>query len=270
VIGGNVHHTYVVEQNVDRTINCIANYKRTYWFDRSLGVVVKDRIEQTGNRRLGAKTSEVQIAGVHFPPGTPVAARPEPLRSVPTVSPATASSAPTEHAANFSGPPKGTVIEYDTWTCEVSRSTEFELECRDPEHGRVGFYGGFETTGSYADIPPLKALVPLMSYNLGYESDKALPIRGFALNAEARAAIESLWPLKPGIPVELRPRLFDKFVQADASASRRRGGTGLGLSIAKAIVEGMNGRIGFQNGSPDGTVFYFELPLVSASEAASR
>ena len=48
------------------------------------------------------------------------------------------------------------------------------------------------------------------------------------------------------------------------------GGTGLGLSIAKAIVEGMNGRIGFQNGSPDGTVFYFELPLVSASEAASR
>ncbi|MBH62792.1 MAG: hypothetical protein CL569_10190 [Alphaproteobacteria bacterium] len=95
-------------------------------------------------------------------------------------------------------------------------------------------------------------------------------MRGFALNAEARAAIESLWPLKPGISVELRPRLFDKFVQADASASRRRGGTGLGLSIAKAIVEGMNGRIGFQNGSPDGTVLYFELPLVSASETASR
>ena len=67
----------------------------------------------------------------------------------------------------------------------------------------------------------------------------------------------------PGIPAALRSRLFEKFVQADASASRDCGGTGLGLSISKAIIERFNGRIDFESNSGDGTKFFFELPLHS-------
>lgn len=65
----------------------------------------------------------------------------------------------------------------------------------------------------------------------------------------------------PGIPVEFRERIFQKFSQADASDSRQRGGTGLGLAISKELVERMAGRIGFESEEGAGAVFYFELPV---------
>ena len=65
----------------------------------------------------------------------------------------------------------------------------------------------------------------------------------------------------PGIPDSLRPRLFERFAQADASDARQKGGTGLGLAISKAIVEEHHGRIGFEANQPRGTVFFVELPM---------
>ncbi|GEM_PF-3958152 len=63
-----------------------------------------------------------------------------------------------------------------------------------------------------------------------------------------------------GIPKEFQNRIFGKFAQADASDSRKKGGTGLGLSISKAILEHMNGKIGFESHLNKGSTFYFELP----------
>lgn len=64
----------------------------------------------------------------------------------------------------------------------------------------------------------------------------------------------------PGIPAEMRGRIFDKFQQIDSAVNRRKGGTGLGLSIAKAIVEAFGGRIGVSDRSGGGSVFWLELP----------
>jgi PAS domain S-box-containing protein len=64
-----------------------------------------------------------------------------------------------------------------------------------------------------------------------------------------------------GIPEAFRARVFQKFAQADASDARARGGAGLGLSIAKAVVERLGGRIGFDTEPGWGTTFYFELPV---------
>jgi signal transduction histidine kinase/CheY-like chemotaxis protein len=63
----------------------------------------------------------------------------------------------------------------------------------------------------------------------------------------------------PGIPLEFQPRIFQKFAQADSSDTRQKGGTGLGLNIAKAIVERLGGRIGFETEIGAGTKFYFDL-----------
>ncbi len=64
----------------------------------------------------------------------------------------------------------------------------------------------------------------------------------------------------PGIAEEFRPRLFEKFSQADSSDTCQKGGTGLGLSICKAIVEKMGGEIGYET-RIGGAAFYFELPV---------
>jgi CheY-like chemotaxis protein len=63
----------------------------------------------------------------------------------------------------------------------------------------------------------------------------------------------------PGIPLEFHKRIFQKFAQADSSDTRQKGGTGLGLNIAKAIVERMGGRIGFETQVGVGTKFYVDL-----------
>jgi PAS domain S-box-containing protein len=64
----------------------------------------------------------------------------------------------------------------------------------------------------------------------------------------------------PGIPEEFRQRIFQKFSQADSSDTRQKGGTGLGLNISKAMLERMEGDLGFSSRVDVGTTFFFELP----------
>ncbi|CAN7338688.1 CHASE domain-containing protein [Variovorax sp. LjRoot290] len=66
-----------------------------------------------------------------------------------------------------------------------------------------------------------------------------------------------------GIPAEFRPRIFDRFAQADGSDRRAQGGTGLGLNICKSIVEAHGGRIDYISTVGVGTEFFFDLPGVS-------
>ncbi len=68
----------------------------------------------------------------------------------------------------------------------------------------------------------------------------------------------------PGIPIEFRKRIFQKFSQADSSDTRRVGGAGLGLAITKELVERMRGRVGFDSVVGAGACFYFEFPIIRA------
>jgi signal transduction histidine kinase/CheY-like chemotaxis protein len=64
-----------------------------------------------------------------------------------------------------------------------------------------------------------------------------------------------------GIPGDRVAELFEKFVQADSSMSRRFGGTGLGLAICREFVDIMGGRLAVQTQEGAGSTFAFDLPL---------
>jgi PAS domain S-box-containing protein len=73
-----------------------------------------------------------------------------------------------------------------------------------------------------------------------------------------------------GLSDEQRARLFQPFMQADASTARRFGGTGLGLSICQRLCTMMGGAIGVDSTLGVGSVFWFELPLTIVDPALDR
>ncbi len=68
-----------------------------------------------------------------------------------------------------------------------------------------------------------------------------------------------------GIPEEALGSIFEKFLQVDASATRRHGGVGLGLHIVERLVGILGGKIDVESKVGEGTRFALELPYVHPS-----
>lgn len=69
-----------------------------------------------------------------------------------------------------------------------------------------------------------------------------------------------------GIDEQALTRLFQPFIQADNSVTRKYGGTGLGLSICKRLLGLMGSRIDVESRPGAGTTFRFELHLAEVAQ----
>jgi two-component system OmpR family sensor kinase len=118
-----------------------------------------------------------------------------------------------------------------------------------------------------------EALLRRMILNLLDNAIKYTPERGRVSVAARRDGGEyalSITDTGPGIPVELQPRIFERFFRADKARSRAEsdgGGAGLGLSIARWIAEAHHGRLELARSDASGSTFTAYLPAKSAVSA---
>ncbi|HEX8145782.1 MAG TPA: GAF domain-containing sensor histidine kinase [Pyrinomonadaceae bacterium] len=69
-----------------------------------------------------------------------------------------------------------------------------------------------------------------------------------------------------GIPADFMPHIWERFRQADATATRRHGGLGIGLSLVKELVEAHGGRIEAESKQGHGSRFTVRLPVIRLEE----
>jgi signal transduction histidine kinase/CheY-like chemotaxis protein len=73
-----------------------------------------------------------------------------------------------------------------------------------------------------------------------------------------------------GMNAEQLGRLFQPFMQAEASTTKKYGGTGLGLAITKHFAEMMGGRVDVESETGRGTTFTVRVPVLVADESVDR
>ena len=73
-----------------------------------------------------------------------------------------------------------------------------------------------------------------------------------------------------GIEASAIDQIFDHFVQAESSTTRRFGGSGLGLAICKRLIKLMDGEISVASEPGKGSVFTVTLPLAAPEVALAK
>jgi K+-sensing histidine kinase KdpD len=124
------------------------------------------------------------------------------------------------------------------------------------------------------DSPSIAEVIFILVDNASKYSPKGSTITVRARRADGEYVQLSVADEGPGIPPELRERVFEKFfrIPGRESGDPRRSGAGLGLPIARRLVEAQAGRMWIDAASPDGhgTTVAMTLPVTADAIDAER
>jgi signal transduction histidine kinase len=141
---------------------------------------------------------------------------------------------------------------------EVARAKGLELLTRVPERAPG------QVRGDPARLR--QALVNLVGNAVKFTAKGSVELK-VTVEAESERSLTLRFAVTDtgvGISEEAQRRIFESFVQADGSVSRKYGGTGLGLSISKQLIAKMGGELRVESAPGRGSTFWFVLPFEKA------
>lgn len=112
-------------------------------------------------------------------------------------------------------------------------------------------------------FPSDRAKLERIALNLVGNALKFTPAGGrvdVTVAGDDAAFVLSVSDTGPGIPADQRQRIFERFVQGDASRTRRHEGTGIGLALVKAFAELLGGTVEVASEEGRGSQFSVRLP----------
>lgn len=127
-------------------------------------------------------------------------------------------------------------------------------------------YGNAESSTLISDPMRIRQVVMnLVSNAIKFTSEGSVRI-SFSLRESAETDSVATLEVRVvdtgiGIAPDRLARIFDAFVQADASVTRLYGGTGLGLTISRRLVERLGGKINVRSRENQGSEFRFRIPV---------
>lgn len=105
-------------------------------------------------------------------------------------------------------------------------------------------------------------------YNIVDNAIKYTPEGGFVkvgLALDNKKVIIRVEDNGPGIPIEEKDKIFERFYRLDDSRARDTGGTGLGLAIAREAILLHGGEISVENSAEGGSIFVISLPYTGGA-----
>ena len=111
-------------------------------------------------------------------------------------------------------------------------------------------------------------LMNLVGNAIKFTSSGSVKIIAKHLNANGKSQMEfSVTDTGIGMTEEQCGKIFQEFVQADSSVTRRFGGTGLGLAISKKLTEALGGEDSVKSVPGEGSTFSFSVDTGDVSNA---
>ena len=119
------------------------------------------------------------------------------------------------------------------------------------------------------DMRLMQVLSNLVGNGLKFTDQGSVTVRAATQEGAASGETRVLFEvIDTGIGIEpaKQETIFEAFVQADSSHSRRYGGTGLGLPISRRFVQLMGGDIQVESAAGKGSRFWFVVPFFQEVE----
>ncbi len=138
----------------------------------------------------------------------------------------------------------------------------------EKNRNRIEVETASDVTSLDGDVTKLRqVLYNLLSNSSKFTEDGVIRLRTLVDESERQMVFEVI-DSGIGMTAEQVARLFQPFMQADVSTTRKYGGTGLGLAIIRRFTDLMGGDVNVESELGTGTTFRVRLPL-DAPESAT-